>query len=158
MTVWELVNSTVLPGTIADIAQSVFNQTIDFVDLNGNGTQQADEPSLGADIEGGLSGIYGGLNGPSAILALNPLNPALDAGEDAVSINTVLNEAAIGIDMNGDEDTNDILDDIGDFAFDQRGDGFDRLLDQPAVANNGGNFIDLGAVEVQVPIMNRFAR
>jgi len=75
-------------------------------------------------------------------------NPALDAGDDTASIGVTLDEATLGVDLNGDGDTADIIDDISDFPSDARGTGFRRFADLPEVTNNGANTADLGAYEV----------
>ena len=56
--------------------------------------------------------------------------------------------ASAGIDLNGDGDTADVID------ADARGSGFDRLVNLPTAANNGGNMVDLGAFETEIEVAN----
>ncbi len=63
-------------------------------------------------------------------------NPALDAGQD-----DRLDERVVGIDFNGDGDTEDVIE------ADARGTGFDRVVEQTGITAR--NQIDLGAVELQ---------
>ena len=74
---------------------------------------------------------------PTIALKNDLANPALDAGQD-----DRVDESVAGIDLNGDGDTDDIID------TDARGDGFARTVDLPAVANNGKNTVDIGAFEL----------
>ena len=73
-------------------------------------------------------------------------NPGLDTGDGAVAFGISLDEAALGVDINGDGDMTDVIDSIDDLGFDQRGAGFDRSVDQAEVA--GSDQIDVGAFEL----------
>jgi hypothetical protein len=65
-------------------------------------------------------------------------SPAIDAGNNSANFNLV--EANLGLDLNNDGDTTDTLTQVSEIAFDQRGNGFDRVR---------AGTIDIGAVEVQ---------
>ncbi|MEM7056035.1 MAG: choice-of-anchor Q domain-containing protein [Pseudomonadota bacterium] len=127
--------SSTLASTVAEVAQSLFDETISFVDLDGDGVEGTDERSLGTDIEGGVLADNGGDVQTIALLA-SLTNPAIDAGDD-----TLLVEATVGLDLNGDGDGDDTL------STDAR--GFTRAVDVDAIANNGSNTVDLGAFETQ---------
>ena len=116
-------------GVINGVAAEIFAQT---------------QNDLGVD-----AGVLADNGGTSQTIALlgSSTNPALDAGDDDASIGTTLSESTPGVDLNGDGDTDDTLDSIDDFVFDQRGAGYDRAADDPDI-DNGGT-IDLGAVERQ---------
>ncbi|MEM9668248.1 MAG: Ig-like domain-containing protein [Pseudomonadota bacterium] len=104
----------------AALASQVFADTVNFLDLNGDGVQDSGEVAFDADVLGGVLADNGGLLDTVALLA-STANPALDAG----------------LDSNIDQ------------SFDARGTGFDRIVDQTDVANNGDNTVDLGAFELQ---------
>ena len=91
---------------------------------------------VGTNDIGVTAGLLADNGGPVETVALNPdiANPALDAGDG-----DLLDEATVGIDLNGDGDTDDII------ATDAR--GFDRDVDVPNL-DNGGT-VDLGATELQ---------
>ncbi|MGD1699258.1 beta strand repeat-containing protein [Dapis sp. BLCC M229] len=74
--------------------------------------------------------------GPTETIALADGSPAIDAGDNSADLSLV--EADLGVDLNNDGDTDDTLTTVAELAFDQRGDGFDRIFNTT---------IDIGAVE-----------
>ncbi|MEM6624825.1 MAG: hypothetical protein AAF674_21615, partial [Pseudomonadota bacterium] len=130
-----IVGSSLLSGD-TEIGTVTAEEIFDDVAEVGNGT-------------GVYSGVLADNGGSTQTVALleDASNPALDAGDDDAALVTALSEASLGIDLNGDGDTNDTIDSIDDFAFDQRGNGFDRQADIPFVG--GDDTVDLGAFELQ---------
>ena len=99
------------------------------------------------------SGVLAANGGTVQTVALkaDATNPALDAGLSTAPIGTTLDETALGIDVNGDGDTDDTaIDSIDDFPFDARSSNFVRAFDQTLLTANDANQIDLGAFEQQV--------
>ncbi|MGF1464059.1 MAG: beta strand repeat-containing protein [Maricaulaceae bacterium] len=152
-----LINSIVLgnsAGTDDDL--SAGNVTFGGLNIVGAGTDtdgadgviNADAEAVFAEIDedtgGGLLADNGGVVETIALLD-SADNPAVDAGEDDASLGVSLDESALGVDLNGDGDLTDVIDSIDDFAFDARGDGFDRVLDGDF---DGLAVIDLGAFEL----------
>ncbi len=78
-------NVTPVGATAAEVAQLVFDETIDFVDLDGDGVQDADEPTLGTDVEAGVLADNGG-SLKTVALRRDTTNPALDSGTDALAV------------------------------------------------------------------------
>ncbi len=156
--------SVVLADVVED-ESDVFAETLDFVDLDGDGNQDPGEPSL-APALGGVAANNGGQQAgapgmtqiiPTVALQSDQDNPALDMAETAFGANNValpfaLDEAALGVDLNGDGDTDDVATTLGDIydsaafglPFDQRGPEFLRDVDLPAT----DGLIDLGAFEL----------
>ncbi|MEM0988807.1 MAG: hypothetical protein AAGK00_07985 [Pseudomonadota bacterium] len=130
-----IVGSNLLSGD-TEVGTVTAEEVFDDVEELGNGT----------GVYGGVLADNGGSTQTVALLA-DASNPALDAGDDDAALSTALSEASLGIDLNGDGDTNDTIDSIDDFAFDQRGNGFDRQADIPFVG--GDDTVDLGAFELQ---------
>jgi len=128
----------------------VFETTLPFVDLDGNGVQTGAEPDL-TGLPGGVAADNGGLTETVALVGGGD-NPAVDGGSVAViprplPADTPLDEPGVMLDLNGDGDMVDFADTVAEvydpanfgLPTDQRGEGFVRVF---------GEAIDLGAFEV----------
>ena len=89
------------------------------------------------------AGLLADNGGQALTVALkdDPSNPALNTGLIAAALGAGVDEAAFGIDLNGNGTATDVLATIADLPFDNRGDGFARII---------GTGLDLGAFEVTV--------
>ena len=124
-----LGNEAEIEGTITEVGPNI----VGGLALSQVFASVAPDPKTG--VEGGLLADNGGAVETIA-LKNDAANPAVDAGQD-----DRLDESVVGIDFNGDGDTDDVIDRDG------RGSGFSRTIDLPGVANNGANVVDLGAFE-----------
>ena len=128
-------------GNIVGSSPSVFATQTGAPSLVIDGASQTDLESVFASVgynpyTGVLSGVLADNGGSMKTVALNPNGIAIDAGDQSL-----LSEAAAGVDFNGDGYMTDTL------AVDAR--GFARPIDVVA----GGNTLDLGAFEVQAPFV-----
>ncbi|MEM7059589.1 MAG: choice-of-anchor Q domain-containing protein, partial [Pseudomonadota bacterium] len=118
--------------SIDGVSQTTGNASADVFDSL---TEVTDSDGDGIGIYMGTLADNGGDVHTIALLA-DLDNPAIDAGDDSLLV-----EATVGLDLNGDGDADDTL------STDAR--GFTRAVDVDAIANNGSNTVDLGAFETQ---------
>lgn len=127
-------NAPFFPNVINAPADAVFAQTV--------------ANSAAPSVRSGVLGNNGG-SVPTIALLDSLSNVALDAAPASVPLGLTLSENVIGVDLNSDGVVVDTLTTISDFRFDQRQAGFNRAVDQTALANNGTNIRDIGAFELQ---------
>ena len=121
-----------LPGAVMSVS-SLFETVptgLGISDGDANGNIVGQDPQLGTLSDNG---------GPTQTNAIAAGSPAQNAGSNSAVIS--LSEVTFGIDLNNDGDTNDTITQPSQLAFDQRGEGFDRIFDNDT--------IDIGAFEVQ---------
>ena len=133
-----LTNTIVLGNTPSVAYSSEILGTITQVGPNIIGGSAADVFAETLDNDGVAAGRLADNGGAVQTIALknDASNPALDSGLD-----DRVDETAIKIDLNGDGDTDDVID------TDARGNGFDRIVAQTGITAR--NQINLGAVELQ---------
>ncbi len=133
-----LTNTIVLGNAPTVPNNSEILGTITRAGPNMIGGSAADVFAETVDNDGVDAGLLADNGGAVQTIALknDASNPALDAGLD-----DRLDETIVGIDLNGDGDTDDVID------TDARGNGFDRIVEQTGITAR--NQIDLGAVEFQ---------
>ncbi|MGF1462726.1 MAG: beta strand repeat-containing protein, partial [Maricaulaceae bacterium] len=142
------VDATVSSGgadiVIDGAAQSDLETVFASVGANGLGVTAG----LLADNSGPEVGPPGGAVVLQTVALLDSAaNPALDAGDATASLGVTLSEAVLGVELDGVAGLTGTLTTIGDFAFDQRGDGFARIVDGPDADTTAT--LDLGAFELQ---------
>ncbi len=127
-------------------------------DTTGDGIADTDTGIVSGDPRdngGAPAGAPGTQEGPETVALLDlASNPAIDAADPTVAIRlgvgptdelVPLDESVFRIDVNGDGDRSDIFSTVADLETDQRGPGFPRDVDLPAI----DGAIDLGAFEFQ---------
>jgi hypothetical protein len=117
--------------------------------LSGDASEIFETTAVNASKPGILQGVLGDNGGPTQTVALlrSASNSAIDGGDLVGTLARALDETALGLDLNGDGDTDDVLQTIADFANDQRGPGNARDVDLLGDPLSGTR--DIGAVELQ---------
>jgi Ca2+-binding RTX toxin-like protein len=147
-----VLGNTTVGGTAP--GPEVYSGSFDFTGNNRVGANAAAYGNVNngnpAQIFAGVvnnNGVGAGLladNGgqaPTVALKDDPTNPALNVGLITAALGSGLDEAAFGVDLNGNGTATDVLTTIADLPFDNRGDGFARII---------GTGLDIGAFELTV--------